>query len=82
MHLACRGEGLACHDRDFWFINSCEKLREHFHCEAGCAVELGADVPCYVDDPNIFTHQTCLITQKQPRCFAQHPATRRLCACS
>ena len=76
-----RERGMECSQQDFWFLNSCEVLRQHFPCERGCTVELGQDIPNYVVDPELATHQTCLIAQKQPACGASHPATARLCPC-
>ena len=77
-----REVGLECKKADFWFINTCEELRQHFPCERGCAVELGDDVPNYVINPELPTYQTCLVTQREPTCAASHQDTRRLCACS
>lgn len=44
-----------------WFINSCKELRQHFPCEQGCALELGPDVPNYVQDPKLSTFHQCLV---------------------
>lgn len=79
--LLCRVGNMECSEGDFWFVNSCEVLRQHFPCERGCTVELGQDIPNYVLDRSLATHQTCLIAQKQPACRASHPATARLCPC-
>ena len=72
---------MVCSGGDFWFVNSCETLKQHFPCERGCTVELGLDIPNYVVDLSLATHQTCLIAQKQPSCEASHPATARMCPC-
>ena len=80
-HLLHRQAGLLCSADDFWFINLCEALGEHFACEAGCTVESGYDVPCYVARPDHTMHGACLVSQQQPRCEAHHNATRRLCPC-
>lgn len=72
---------MTCSTEDFWFINTCEALARHFACEAGCAVELGPDVPNYVHDPSLNTFQSCLVTQQTPRCTAAHRSTQRLCPC-
>lgn len=72
---------MQCSTQDFWFINTCEELQQHFPCQRGCAVELGDDVPNYVVNPALATYQTCLVTQKEPKCSAKHPDTRRLCPC-
>ncbi|KAK9847547.1 hypothetical protein WJX84_001936 [Apatococcus fuscideae] len=78
---ACGQQEMLCSTPDFWFINSCETLREHFPCTHGCATELGPDLPNYVMGPDLETYQTCLVFQKQPKCNAAHPSTARLCPC-
>ncbi|KAK9838605.1 hypothetical protein WJX84_002304, partial [Apatococcus fuscideae] len=78
---ACRQQDMECRTQDFWFINSCEVLREHFPCTHGCAIELGADLPNYVMGADLQTFQTCLVFQKQPICKASHASTARLCPC-
>ena len=78
---ACATLGMRCHAPDFWFLNSCEALAEHFPCEAGCAMVLGGDVPNYVVGKKMNTFQKCLVTEKQPACRASHPSTARLCPC-
>ncbi len=70
-----------CSRPDFWFINSCTELRRHFHCERGCNVVLGDDVPNYVVNPAQITFHQCLITQRLPLCQASHNDTVRLCPC-
>ncbi len=79
---ARRALGRVCRPQDFWFINTCEVLRQHFPCEKGCTVELGSDVPAYVRQQGLPTSQACLVTQQQPQCWGEHAATSRLCACS
>ena len=74
-------QDMECRTQDFWFINSCEVLREHFPCTHGCAIELGADLPNYVMGADLQTFQTCLVFQKQPICKASHASTARLCPC-
>ena len=76
-----RDQDMSCSTEDFWFINSCEVLQEHFPCAHGCATELGPDLPNYVMGPDLQTFQTCLVFQKQPECHASHPDTARLCPC-
>ncbi|DBA72905.1 TPA: hypothetical protein ACH3X2_009866 [Trebouxia sp. C0005] len=80
-YAACRNQEMECNSHEFWFINSCEELSKHFPCEQGCAVELGNDVPNYVVDVSLGSFQTCLVNQKQPKCEAANPSTRRLCPC-
>ena len=79
--FSCRNQEMECNSHEFWFINSCEELSKHFPCEQGCAVELGNDVPNYVVDASLGSFQTCLVNQKQPKCEAANPSTRRLCPC-
>jgi len=78
---ACGSQGMRCEEQDFWFINTCKTLAEHFPCERGCALVLGPDVPNYVESASLNTHQQCLVNQQQTRCAAKHEATARLCAC-
>mmetsp|Transcript_11262 Transcript_11262/g.33832 ORF Transcript_11262/g.33832 Transcript_11262/m.33832 type:complete len:752 (-) Transcript_11262:379-2634(-) len=78
---ACRAQGKECGGQDFWFINTCQALADAFPCQAGCGLELGPEVPCYVDDARLNTHQKCLVTQRKPRCSARHASTKRLCPC-
>ena len=79
----CSVHSMACSPDDFWFINRCEVLAEHFGCERGCTVELGTEIPAYVLDPAYGTFQTCLVSQaQQPLCDARHNATARLCPCT
>lgn len=76
-----RNAGMECNQHEFWFINSCEELSKHFPCEKGCTVELGNDVPNYVNDASLGSHQTCLVNQKEAKCAAANPSTQRLCPC-
>ena len=61
-----RGRRQVCGARDFWFINTCEVLAAAFPCQAGCSLELGPDVPCYVEDPRRDTHHMCLVGYSEP----------------
>lgn len=79
--VLCSDVSLQCSPEDFWFINSCEVLGQHFVCEAGCTVEMGLDVPNFVSDPLHSMHGSCLVSQQQPRCMAHHNSTSRLCPC-
>ncbi len=56
-------QGRECAGADFWFINTCEALRQHFPCEQGCGMEIGPDVPNYVEDPNLLTYHQCLASR-------------------
>jgi alpha-1,3-mannosyl-glycoprotein beta-1,2-N-acetylglucosaminyltransferase len=81
-NAACRNNGLTCSEPDFWFLNSCEVLSQHFPCEAGCALVIGEDIPNYVVEDSMNTYRKCLVTERQSTCAASHRATLRLCACT
>ena len=81
-NAACRDNGLSCSEQDFWFLNSCEVLAQHFPCEAGCALVIGDDIPNYVVEESMNTFRKCLVTERQSTCAASHKATIRLCACT
>jgi len=78
----CKDKGLQCMEHEFWFINTCKILEEHFSCARGCALVLGPDIPNFVEDPSLSTYHQCLVNQEEPKCSARHPGTSRLCACS
>ena len=63
------------------FVNQCSALKAAFPCEAGCALSLGADVPCYNVDAHSAAFGQCLTTEARSRCDAHHGSTRRLCPC-
>ena len=79
---ACAASNLRCVAKDFWFLNRCAILEEHFACENGCAPVLGDDVPNYVVARDADTFGKCLVTERRSTCRASHRATRRLCACA
>jgi hypothetical protein len=62
-------------------VNQCAALRAAFGCEAGCALVIGADVPCYNVDAGSASFKQCLVTETRSRCDARHRATERLCPC-
>lgn len=64
-------------------INTCDHLRRHFACEAGCGQNVGYDQPAYVVDPTASTAGQCLYNGKSSffSCDGSHPATRRMCPC-
>ena len=47
------------------------------------SLEVGRELPCYVQDKDRDTALQCLISDEasQPDCAAKHPSTSRLCAC-
>ncbi|GAB4822166.1 hypothetical protein N2152v2_009212 [Parachlorella kessleri] len=79
---ACVARGLLCRSPDFWFVNMCSVLKQHFPCERGCTIELGPDVPNYVMDASSPGYQYCLVTQRASTCHAVNPGAARLCPCS
>eukprot|EP00913_Durusdinium_trenchii_P013555 g12725.t1 len=65
-----------------FFLNDCNLLRKHFPCEAGCAHQVGKELPVYVPDEFQPTYRQCLLTFISPmNCEAKHSSTSRLCAC-
>lgn len=59
----CSARGQECSADDFWFLNSCKALRQHFACELGCATEMGPDMPSYVEDETLSTFHQCLVRE-------------------
>lgn len=78
---ACEEAGQTCNSEDIWFVNTCEALSASFPCEAGCSLELGAEIPCYVIDSKLATSRQCLVTESMALCRAKHKSTARLCPC-
>jgi hypothetical protein len=62
-------------------VNRCGALRDAFGCAGGCALAVGADVPCANVDEASAAFGQCLVTEARSRCDARHRATRRLCPC-
>ena len=81
---ACRrNNGKRCLESSLEFLNRCDALKEIFLCESGCGHQVGAEIPCYVDDPSQPTHHQCLVSDGGGaiRCSPSHKSTRRLCGC-
>ena len=80
---ACKHAGGSCRDRELEWANSCEAMRDHFPCEAGCGHQVGTELPAYVTSPSLDTHQQCLITDIAfPKCDSKYEKTARLCHCN
>ncbi|CAJ1383002.1 unnamed protein product [Effrenium voratum] len=78
----CKQRRSSCDKNQLYFLNDCNLLRKHFACEAGCAHQVGKELPVYVPDSFQPTHRQCLLTFISPMtCEAKHPSTARLCAC-
>jgi hypothetical protein len=58
----CRARGQECSADDFWFLNSCNILRQHFACKLGCTTGPGPDLPSYVGDERLSTFHQCLVS--------------------
>ncbi|KXZ55750.1 hypothetical protein GPECTOR_2g1300 [Gonium pectorale] len=67
---ACAVRNKRCSADHLRWLNSCDRLREHHGCEAGCEVAQGLG-PCYVDG-------NAPKTDRPAMCFAQPPATANL----
>mmetsp|Transcript_21667 Transcript_21667/g.50652 ORF Transcript_21667/g.50652 Transcript_21667/m.50652 type:complete len:791 (+) Transcript_21667:45-2417(+) len=79
---ACQQIGMGCKPAYMDFVNNCEMLKQHFPCEAGCAHQVGKELPAYVTDMDQPTRQQCLVTFiSKMTCDGHHPSTARLCAC-
>ena len=78
----CLHRGAFCDKMQLYFLNDCNLLRTHFPCEAGCAHQVGNELPVYVPDSFQPTYRQCLLTFISPmNCTAKHESTSRLCAC-
>ncbi|CAE6940996.1 Mgat1 [Symbiodinium sp. CCMP2456] len=79
----CQARNAKCDKQQIYFLNDCNLLKKHFPCEAGCAHQVGKELPVYVPDPAQSTKGQCLITFISPAtCEAKHKSTSRLCPCS
>eukprot|EP00405_Crypthecodinium_cohnii_P041394 CAMPEP_0206566504 /NCGR_PEP_ID=MMETSP0325_2-20121206/24700_1 /ASSEMBLY_ACC=CAM_ASM_000347 /TAXON_ID=2866 /ORGANISM="Crypthecodinium cohnii, Strain Seligo" /LENGTH=727 /DNA_ID=CAMNT_0054069551 /DNA_START=230 /DNA_END=2414 /DNA_ORIENTATION=+ len=80
---ACSDVGMICDNGQMYFVNNCTNLRKHFACEAGCAHQIGPDLPAYVPEDSMDTYQQCLVTYTtgSMNCASYHKNTARLCAC-
>uniref|UniRef100_A0A061SG01 SREBP regulating gene protein n=1 Tax=Tetraselmis sp. GSL018 TaxID=582737 RepID=A0A061SG01_9CHLO len=84
----CAGVGKTCSPDHFDAVNHCDRLRDHFKCEAGCQLSTastrGKDHPAYViyQSPKENFPTMCLINElREFDCSAKHAKTRRLCPC-
>lgn len=78
----CQQKQMQCNEREMHFINNCKTLETHFACEAGCAHQVGKELPVYVPDETQPTYRQCLVTFISPmKCESFHKSTARLCAC-
>jgi len=79
----CALRGEQCNNNELYFVNTCKALEQHFGCEAGCAHQVGKELPVYVPDETQPTYRQCLATLVSPmHCEASHASTARLCACT
>ena len=67
-------------------INNCDRMKQHFGCEAGCDSNFGEDQPAYVwpEAPQPALPAKCLINDPDKQmisCSGKHRLTSRLCAC-
>jgi hypothetical protein len=69
----CEAKGKRCSAKHLAYLNSCDRLREHYGCEAGCELVEGLG-PGYVSSGAPKTSRPAI-------CFAQPPASSRL-SCS
>jgi len=79
---ACASKGTVCDASQMYFFNNCATLEKHFGCEAGCAHQVGKELPVYVPDDFQPTYRQCLVSFISPMtCDAKHASTSRVCAC-
>jgi hypothetical protein len=79
----CESKQMTCDNREMHFINNCRTLESLFGCEAGCAHQVGKELPVYVPDETQPTYRQCLVTFISPlRCETAHKSTARACACT
>ena len=86
---ACEAAGRRCAPEHFAALNDCNRLREHYACEAGCEADAPApEYPAYVDAgaPKAQRPTMCLLleptTLAQASCEAANAHVRRLCPCA
>ena len=77
------GGNKKCVQDAFEFLNTCEALKKIFKCENGCGHQIGAEIPCYVEDDHQPTNKQCLVTDGGGaiKCSPSHRSTKRLCGC-
>ncbi len=84
----CAQQSGACSQRHLATLNSCDRLREHSNCEAGCVEEAHtAAMPAYITSraPKPQRPALCLVswgpTAGLLSCGASEQHAQRLCAC-
>ena len=83
------GGGRRCSAQHLALLNSCDSLREHVGCEAGCepgdATKGAEELPAYVDGnaPKAQMPAMCYTAPEgsAPGCGGKDAQSRRLCAC-
>eukprot|EP01080_Neovahlkampfia_damariscottae_P010479 gene10479-3001_t len=76
-NTVCKAQKLKCDQEHFDYINNCETLGKFFDCSNRCSVQIGSDIPNFVEKK-----QTCLITHASSSlCNTRHTITQRLCPC-
>mmetsp|Transcript_19991 Transcript_19991/g.50283 ORF Transcript_19991/g.50283 Transcript_19991/m.50283 type:complete len:235 (-) Transcript_19991:82-786(-) len=87
-HQVCSRAGKSCSTEHFPEVNRCDRLRDHFQCEAGCEKNMvgnrGADHPAYVvyKASKETLPTMCLVNSfSNYDCSASHAKTRRICPC-
>lgn len=84
----CTEAGLHCAPEAVQAISSCDLLREHFECEAGCTVgENSNEVPAYIvyGTPKPLYPTMCFTASPDVvagSCGASQAHLQRLCACA
>lgn len=83
---ACTMRDLACAESTFAALNTCDIIRTHFECEAGCETNGGqAEAPAYVSfgvSKSLFPTMCFLAEDPETvRCAAAAGTVRRLCPC-
>lgn len=89
----CAKSQRACSGAHFAALNSCNKLRQHFPCEAGCGLKYDSDSNpgytistadkgeqptfCWVSPPSITVKAS-----KASTCESSTPSFQRLCPCA
>lgn len=83
---ACAKQQLSCSAPHLKWANSCDRLREHNDCEAGCdTLRVGGAMPAYVEGgaPKQLRPAMCFVAaaEAQLGCSAKETNYRRLCTC-
>lgn len=86
--VTCTDAGLNCAADAMQATSSCDLLRDHFECEAGCAEgKDSSEVPAYVvyGTPKPLYPTMCFTASPEVElgsCSAAQPHLQRLCACA